>query len=415
MAEIIVGFNNTTNSYYKSYAKLIYSISYSDNVSSLTSTATINVDFYIKPDSYTYTTYTKDTLYLGIRKASSTAALTKTTISPTETYGGKVSSNTYNLVGSTSFSVTYTSTSTYSVYLAAGYTNEDTTRFAPFYLPQTDGGTYYEYDFESTITNAVTLEKRISNTACTAPTTVLVLPTIFSDTVSISWSGAASGTSNTISSYYIQYRTSTDASSWGSWAALATVTSTATSGSYSYSPSISSGVYIQYQVQTRGSAGSSWYSGYTISSNYTRKNTVPEQISSVNLSSTLLYEDETLTVSWSAPTDIDGNIAYYDVDYSINSGSWVDYRTMATTTFTYTPSGLSDGDTIKFRVCAIDALSGYGSYKESSAVTYEEYSGIKVCSNGSYTKMLLYVCIDGSYQKAQVYVCDGSTYKKGVN
>lgn len=414
MSEIIVQFNKTTNSYYKSYAKIVYSVSYSDNVSALTSTATVNMDFYIKPDSYTYTLGTSDTLYLGMRKGSSTATLTKNTISPTLTTGTKVSGGTYNHVGSTSMSVTYTSTSSYNIYLAAGYTNDQTERFGPFYMPESDGGSYEEYDYTTSGTNVVTLEKRIDNTACTAPSSVSLSLNPFGTSLVLSWSGASSGTANTISSYEIQYRTSSNASTWSAWSALTTVTSTATSGSYTHTPSISEGYYIQYQIRTRGSAGSSWYSAWKEFS-YSRKNSTPSQVSSISLSTDTYSQGESVTISWASATDVDGNISNYNLQYSANNGSWTALKTQTGTSYTFTPSQIDDEEFLKFRVCAVDSFGLSGSYKESSTLYREDYSGVKLCVNGAYEKVSVFVCQNGVYEKAQVYVCQNSEYKKGVN
>ena len=54
--------------------------------------------------------------------------------------------------------------------------------------------------------------------------------------MTLSWSGAASGAGNAITSYEIQYSDSVDNSAWSDWMALTTVNTSATNGSLSVSP-----------------------------------------------------------------------------------------------------------------------------------------------------------------------------------
>ncbi len=414
MAEIIVQFNKTTNSYYTSYAKIDYSVSYVDDYSTLTSTATITANFYIKPDSYTYTQSTSDSLYLGIRKGSSSATLEKIVVSPTLTNGSEVKSNVYNHIGSATFTVSYNSTSPYYIYLAAGYENTKTSRFAPFYMPQTDGSSYNSYTYTSGGSNLVTLSQRISNTACTAPTSFTASSTNFYSQVTLAWSGASSGVANTISSYSIEYRTSSDNSTWSSWASLATIYSSATSGSYTTTPAISAGYYIQYQIKTCGTAGSSFYSGWTASSSV-RKSSSPTTVSYVTLSVSKYSQGENVTISWPASSDIDNDISYYKIEYSKNNSSWNALTTTTALYYTFAPTLIEDEEFVKFRICTVDSKGNVSGYKESSVLYREDYSGVKLCQSGTYSKISVMVCNSGVYGKAQVYVCKSGTYVKAVD
>lgn len=112
-------------------------------------------------------------------------------------------------------------------------------------------------------------------TACGAPTSFSCSPTLTDSTTTLSWSGATAGTNNAIARYEIQYRESSDGSTWGNWTALTTVTSTATSGSKSVSASATYGNYRQFRIRTRGAAGSSYYSSWKVSSNAVRRNHEP--------------------------------------------------------------------------------------------------------------------------------------------
>jgi hypothetical protein len=90
----------------------------------------------------------------------------------------------------------------------------------------------------------------------------------------LSWSGASGGTENAITGYEIQYAESTDGTSYGSWTALSTVTSTATFGSVSVALPSARGKYRKYQIRTQGAAGSDYYSAWVIT-DAVRYNTTP--------------------------------------------------------------------------------------------------------------------------------------------
>ena len=109
------------------------------------------------------------------------------------------------------------------------------------------------------------------HTSCGAPTSCSVNKTLATSNVTLSWSGASAGTGNAITGYEVQYRDSSDGSSWGSWTALKTVASTSTSASLSVSPPSTVGYYRQFRVRTQGAAGSSYYSGWKTSSNTVRR------------------------------------------------------------------------------------------------------------------------------------------------
>lgn len=177
-------------------------------------------------------------------------------------------------------------------------------------------------------------------TACGAPTACSVSATLAEGSVTLSWSGATSGTNNAISSYEIQYSESSNNSSWGSWTALTTVSTTSTSGSVSVSPPSTRGYYRRFQVRTRGAAGSSYYSGSAI------KQYNIEHCTSSN---------GTTWSSWSALTTVTS---------SSTSGSKV--VTPSTVAGTYT----------KYRISVTDTLSAVSAaYKESNSI----FAAITAC------------------------------------
>lgn len=103
-------------------------------------------------------------------------------------------------------------------------------------------------------------------TACGAPTSVSISQSIVtpSGSITISWSGASGGTSNTISSYAIYYYITSGgtAPSTSTYTGSTTVNSTSTSGSTTITLSNATrGYTVVAGVVTRGSAGSSYYSG----------------------------------------------------------------------------------------------------------------------------------------------------------
>lgn len=71
-------------------------------------------------------------------------------------------------------------------------------------------------------------------------------------TISGSYTGSASDGGETISSYSMQYRTSSDGSSWGSW----TGTKTVSGGAWSFS-SLTPATYYQFRIYANNSEGSS--------------------------------------------------------------------------------------------------------------------------------------------------------------
>jgi hypothetical protein len=136
----------------------------------------------------------------------------------------------------------------------------------------------------------------IRTTACTAPTSFTVSPSIFETTISLAWSGASGGANNSITGYEIQYSLSADGNTWSGWGAWQTISTASASGSSNDTPGISRGEYEKYQIRTIGSAGASYYSGW-VESPSVRKNRLPNT-PSVNADATN-HPESTYTISWS--------------------------------------------------------------------------------------------------------------------
>lgn len=103
--------------------------------------------------------------------------------------------------------------------------------------------------------------------ACGAPTSVTASGIITQNgTFTVSWSGASSGTNNSISSYQVYYRISSNGTvpttASGGYTVTKNVPSTSTYGSTTFTVSgATRGHIISCGVVTRGSAGEAYYSG----------------------------------------------------------------------------------------------------------------------------------------------------------
>ena len=181
------------------------------------------------------------------------------------------------------------------------------------------------------------------STDCTAPTTFTASSNNFETDVTLTWSGAKSGTNNSIESYLIRYRTSSNNSTWGSWTDLTTVSSTSTSGNKTIdmSSKVSRGYYVQFAIRTQGKAGSSYYSSWAYSSSIRRKPytkcTSPTSFTvTPDMDSTSQFDIQA-TLTWSGATSGSNNsINGYLIRYRTSSnnstwGSWTDLTTIATT------------------------------------------------------------------------------------
>jgi hypothetical protein len=107
------------------------------------------------------------------------------------------------------------------------------------------------------------------NQAPVAPASLSASPAIYeSGNVSLSWP-AGTDPDNNLSGYTIQYRTSMDASSWGTWIFL---TDVGTVTSYAFAATMTRGQYIQFQIRAKDALGVT--SGWRASGNV-RKNQLP--------------------------------------------------------------------------------------------------------------------------------------------
>lgn len=242
-------------------------------------------------------------------------------------------------------------------------------------------GTYTQFGIWTIDTFDVYSVEKISNsiycnvTACGAPTVCSVSATLAEGNVTLSWSGAAGGAGNAITSYEIQYSESPDNSSWGDWAALTTVNTSATSGSVSVSPPATRGNYRRFRIRTRGAAGESFYSDWTVSGNSVRRNTLPTPPSSFT-ASPAIYEVNTVTLSWGGTVPGTSAIKQYVIQRatSADGTNWSAYEALATvvssaTSGTYeTNASPAAGTYTRYRISVADILDAVSAYVVSGAV-----------------------------------------------
>lgn len=219
------------------------------------------------------------------------------------------------------------------------------------------------------------LSSPLLTTACGAPTSCSVSPVLAEGGVTLSWSGASSGISNTISSYEIQYSESTDNFTWGAWMPLTTVSTTATSGSVATSPPSTRGNYRRFQVRTRGTAGASYYSGWKVSTNSVRRNTAPKAPTTA-VASPAAYSDETITLTWSGASGGTSPVKGYQIARrtSTDNSTWSAWNVLTTLTLaasggSYNPNvSRVPGTYTQFGIWTIDTFDVYSVEKISNSI-----------------------------------------------
>ena len=242
-------------------------------------------------------------------------------------------------------------------------------------------GTYTQFGIWTIDTFDVYSVEKISNsifcdiTACGAPTACSVSVTLAEGNIALSWSGASDGAGNAITSYEIQYSDSTDNSTWGAWAALTIVTTSATSSIFGVSPSATRGNYRRFRVRTRGAAGESFYSDWTVSSNTVRRNTLPTPPISFT-AAPAIYESATVTLTWGGTIPGTSAIKQYVIQRSTSTDgvNWSAYEALtivvsSATSGTYTANASQiAGMYTRYRISVTDILDAVSAYVVSGTV-----------------------------------------------
>lgn len=203
-------------------------------------------------------------------------------------------------------------------------------------------------------------------TNCMAPTSATVAPSLCESDPTLSASGAAGGSANAITGYEIQYAESANGTTYGAWTALKTVSTTGTSLSTTVSlPSVRA-YSRKYRLRTLGAAGSSYYSDWK-ETNAIKRNSLPAAPTSFTAAPEV-YVSGAIALTYSGATDPDGNLSTHNVQYATKSGveAWSAWANLTNGITAHTPT-LSPGQSIKYRVRAVDALGAVSAWRESNA------------------------------------------------
>lgn len=171
----------------------------------------------------------------------------------------------------------------------------------------------------------------------------------------ISWSAGTDPDGDTVS-YVVEARTSSS----GSWSQIFSGTNRSTSYTVP-----TTATEMTFRVKSVDSYGME--SGYTSSISYTvTANTAPTTPSSITVPNTIATGTN-FTVSWTASTDAEGNLAGYQLQRKIGSGSWgVIY---AGSNRAYVDNLASGVTSVRYRVRAYDTYNAYSGFVTSSTRT----------------------------------------------
>ena len=243
------------------------------------------------------------------------------------------------------------------------------------------GGDAGTLNLGSAINLAVTYES--TYTACTAPTSFTVSPSITGASATLTWSGAAGGTGNAITGYGIQCADSSNGTTWGDWQDLATVESTETSGTLTANTNPAYGGWRKYRIRTQGAAGSTYYSGYTESTGTVQTFGRATAPTSVTVSNPTPPISTQVTLSWSGAAAGTGDvITGYRILRGVSLDALEAFATVSTseTSGTYTVTSPDEqGETYYFKV---QTLAGAGEHFDSelSASHASVASGYGACT-----------------------------------
>lgn len=219
------------------------------------------------------------------------------------------------------------------------------------------------YTFVPVSSVRLIIEYESATTACTPPVEVTLDREIAEDMAVLSWSGAEGGTGNAIEGYPIQYRDSADGAVWGDWMDL----QTATESPATVAPIPERGAYRQFRVCAQGSAGAAYRSEWAVSAPL-RTNTLPGKPGPV-IPGQSIVEAETVDLSWASAVGGLSAVAGYRVERQIAGGDW-ELLSALVDALVYQASmqGMDRGQSVLFRVCAVDMLGGVSAWAYSSEV-----------------------------------------------
>ena len=191
-----------------------------------------------------------------------------------------------------------------------------------------------------------------TNTAPTTPASIDVPSTIQGgSTITISW-GASTDKESNLEGYILER--STDGGK--SWSQIYQGTSTSTTNTVPFGTGS-----VTYRVKAYDSDGLS--SGYKTSAQVTVKNnTAPTAPNGITVPNTVLG-GATLTITWGAATDQDGNLSGYSLERQVDGGDWA--QVYSGNTLSYTDTITKGWARVSYRVRAYDSDNAYSSYTVS--------------------------------------------------
>lgn len=219
--------------------------------------------------------------------------------------------SSYVKVGATlSYTITYPATSTKTISIAAGFSLPISIKLTDLRIPVSS----YSRGTGVLVSGStsITLPKKVSHTACTAPSTIYLggssnttqTSTFYGlggSTAYLRWSGAKAGTSNSITGYLVYGGTSSNPT---------TQIKDTTSSSYSFTIP-SDGDTRYYRVRTKGSAGSSYYSGY--STQRTLVSCTRPTVSTPTVTPKYGKPSSEVSISWTASNGLNNAIQSYSI------------------------------------------------------------------------------------------------------
>ena len=191
-----------------------------------------------------------------------------------------------------------------------------------------------------------------TNTAPSTPGSINVPSTIQGgSTITISWGTSTDAESN-LEGYILER--STDGGN--AWSQIYQGTSTSTTNTVPFGTGS-----VMYRVKAYDSDGLS--SGYKTSSRVTVKNnTAPTAPNGITVPNTVLG-GSTLTITWGAAADQDGNLSGYSLERQVDGGSWS--AIYSGNTLSYTDTITKGWAKVAYRVRAYDSDNAYSEYVTS--------------------------------------------------
>ena len=191
-----------------------------------------------------------------------------------------------------------------------------------------------------------------TNTAPTTPSSISVPSSIQGgSTITVSW-GASTDKESNLEGYILER--STDGGK--SWSQIYQGNSRSTTNTVPFGTGS-----VTYRVKAYDSDGLS--SGYKTSAQVTVKNnTAPTAPNGITVPNTVLG-GATLTITWGAATDQDGNLSGYSLERQVDGGDWA--QVYSGNTLSYTDTITKGWARVSYRVRAYDSDNAYSSYTVS--------------------------------------------------